>query len=36
MSYYSEPKSHIRNKVKVLLNLTNYVSKNKLEHATDV
>ena len=36
MSYYSEPESHIRDKVKVLLNLTNYVTKKELEHATDV
>ena len=27
MSYYSEPDSHIRNKVKVVLDLLNYATK---------
>ena len=34
MSYYPEPNSHIRDKVKVVLDLTSYVTKKKLEHAT--
>ena len=33
MSYYPEPDSHIRDKVKVVLDLSNYATK-KLEHAT--
>ena len=36
MSYYPEPDSHIRDKVKVVLNLSNYATKKKLEHATGV
>ena len=36
MSYYPEPNSHIRNKIKVELDLTNYATKNKLDHATGV
>ena len=35
MSYYPEPDSHIRDKVKVVLELSNYGTK-KLEHATVV
>ena len=27
MSYYPEPDSHIRDKVKVVLNLSNYITK---------
>ena len=34
MSYYSEPDSHIRGKVKVVLDLSNYATKKKLDHAT--
>ena len=29
MSYYPEPDSHIRDKVKVVLNLPNYATKKK-------
>ena len=36
MNYYPEPDSHIRNKVKVLLDLSNYATKKKLEHATAI
>ena len=36
MSYYPEPESHVRDKVKVALGLTNYASKKELEHATSV
>ena len=36
MSYYLEPVSHIRDKVKVVLDLSNYTAKNQLEHATDI
>ena len=36
MSYYPEPESHIRDKVKVLPNLSNYATKKELEHATGV
>ena len=35
MSYYPEPGSHIRNKIKVALDLSNYATKKKLDHATD-
>ena len=34
MSYYPEPGSHIRNKVKVVLDLSNYATKKELDHAT--
>ena len=34
MSYYPEPDSHIRDKVKVVLDLTNYAIEKELEHAT--
>ena len=33
MSYYPEPDSHIREKNKVVLDLPNYVTKNKLDHS---
>ena len=33
MSYYPEPGSHIRHKVKVVLYLSNYFTKEELEHA---
>ena len=36
MSYYPEPDSHIRDKVKVVLKLTNYATKRELEHTTRV
>ena len=31
MSYYTEPRSHIRDKVKVVLELSNYATKEELE-----
>ena len=34
MTYYPEPDSHIRNKVKVVLDLSNYGTKKELDHAT--
>ena len=36
MSYCPEPDSHIRDKVKVVLDLSNYAAKNELEHTTGV
>ena len=36
MSYYPEPDSHIRDKVKVILDLSNYVTKKELHNATGV
>ena len=36
MSYYPEPDSFIRDKAKVVLDLSNYVTKKELEHATSV
>ena len=33
MSYYSEPDGHIRDKVKVVLDLWNYETKKELDHA---
>ena len=36
MSYYPEPDSHIRDKVTVVLDLSNYETKKELEHATGV
>ena len=36
MSYYPEPESHIRDKVKVVLDLSKYASKKELEHATSI
>ena len=36
MSYYPEPDSHIKDKVKVALDLSNYATKKELEHATGV
>ena len=37
MSYYPEPDSHIRVKVKVVvLDLSNYATKKELDHATGV
>ena len=34
MSYYPEPDNHIGDKVKVVLVLSNYATKKKLDHAT--
>ena len=34
MSYYLEPDSHIRDRVYVVLNLTNSASREELDHAT--
>ena len=36
MSYYAEPDNHIRDKVNVVLDLSNYVTKKELEHATGI
>ena len=36
MSYYPEPDSHIRNKIKVALDLSNYATKKKLDPAAGV
>ena len=36
MSYYPEPNSHIRSKVKVVLGVTNYATKKESEYATDI
>ena len=36
MSCYPEPDNHIREKVKVVLDLSNYATKKELEHATGV
>ena len=36
MSYYPDPYSHIRDKVKVVLELSNYATKKELEHATGI
>ena len=34
MSYYLEPDSHIIDKIKVALDLSNYATKKALDHAT--
>ena len=36
MSYSSEPDVHVKDKVKAVLNLSNYTTKKELEHATGV
>ena len=36
MSYYPKPYSHIREEVKVVLDLSNYATKKELEHATGI
>ena len=36
MSFYPEPDSHIRDKVKVVLELSNYATKKELEHVTGI
>ena len=35
MSYYPEPDSHVRNKIKVILDLSNYATNKELEHTTE-
>ena len=36
MSYFAEPNSHIRNKIKVELDLSFYATKKELEHSTGI
>ena len=36
MSYYPEPDNHIRDTVKLVLDLSNYATKNELDHPTRV
>ena len=36
MSSYPEPDSHIRGKVKVVLELSNYATKKELDHTTGI
>ena len=36
MSYYTEPDSHIRGKVKVVLDFSTYANKKELQNATGV
>ena len=36
MSYYPERDSHMRDKIKVVLDLTNYDTEKELDHATGV
>ena len=36
MSYFPEPDSHIRDKVKVVLGLSSYTVKKELEHAVGI
>ena len=36
MSYYPEPSIHIRDKVKVVLDSSNYATKKELEHPTTI
>ena len=36
MSYYLEPDCHVRDKVKVVLDLSNYATKTELEHTTGI
>ena len=36
MSYYIEPDRHIRDKVKVVLDLSNYATKKELDHIIDL
>ena len=36
MSYYQEPNSYIRDKVKTVLDLSNYGTRKELDHVTDV
>ena len=34
MSYYPEPDSHVMDKVKIVLDLSDYATKKELEHCT--
>ena len=36
MSYYPDPESPIKHKIKVVLDLSNYATKKELEHATGI
>ena len=36
MSYFTETDSHIKDKVKIVLDLLNYAAKKELDHATGV
>ena len=36
MSYYPEPNSHIRDKVKVIIDVSNYAREKELDHAIGV
>ena len=36
MSYYPEPGSHIRDKVKVAVDLSNYATVKELDHASGI
>ena len=36
MSGYPEPDGHVRDKFKVVLDLSNYATKKELDHATDI
>ena len=36
MGYCQEPDSHIRDKVKIVLELANYVTKKEVDHVTGV
>ena len=36
MSYYPEPDNHIRDKVKVVIVLSNHATKKELEHAASI
>ena len=36
MNFYATPDSHIRGRVKVILDLSNYATNKELDHATDI
>ena len=36
MSYYPDPDSHLRDEIKVVLDLSDYATKKELENATDL
>ena len=36
MNYNLEPGSHVRDKIKVVLDLSNYANKKELKHATGI
>ena len=36
MNYYPEPDNHIRDKVKVVLELSNYITMKELDHVAGV